>query len=77
VYVIGSGVGVNNASSTVSFAIADPNTFVANAAAFTGLAGGGGSSAFTFGMPFFYGRTIYFGIDQRVAGTYTGPFYAF
>ena len=77
VYVIGSGVGVNNASSTVSFAIADPNTFVANAAAFADLAGGGGSSAFTFGVPFFYGRTIYFGIDQRVAGIYTGPFYAF
>jgi hypothetical protein len=77
VFVIGSGVGANNASSTVSFAIADPNTFVANAAAFADLAGGGGSSAFTFGVPFFYGRTIYFGIDHRVAGTYTGPFYAF
>jgi len=77
VYVISSGVGVNNASSTVNFAIADPNTFVANAAAFADLAGGGGSSNFTFGMPFFYGRTIYVGIDQRVAGIYTGPFYAY
>jgi hypothetical protein len=77
VQVISSGVGVNNASSTLNFAIADPNTFVANAAAFTELAGGGGSSSFTFGVPFFYGRTIYVGINQRIAGTYTGPFYAY
>jgi Protein of unknown function (DUF3443) len=77
VFVISSGVGVNNAGNTVTFAIADPNTFVVNAAAFGGLAGGGGSSKFTFGMPFFYGRKIYFAIDQRVAGTYTGPFYAY
>jgi Protein of unknown function (DUF3443) len=77
VYVISSGVGVNNTSSTLNFAIADPNTFVANAAAFANLAGGGGSSRFTFGVPFFYGRTIYLGIDQRVAGVYTGPYYAY
>lgn len=72
-----TGVGVNNASNTVNFAIADPNSFVANAAAFIELAGGGGSSSFTWGMPFFYGRQIYFGFDQRVAGIYTGPYYAY
>jgi uncharacterized protein DUF3443 len=77
VSAINTGVGVNNTSSTINFAIADPNTFVANAAAYTNLAGGGGSTRFTWGMPFFYGRKIYFGIDQRVAGTYTGPFYAY
>jgi hypothetical protein len=71
------GVGVNNASNTVNFAIADPNTFVAGAAAFADLGGGGGSSFFTWGMPFFYGRKVYVGIDQRVSGAYTGPFYAY
>jgi hypothetical protein len=76
-FAVNTGVGVNNASSTINFAIADPNTFVANAAAVTGLAGGGGSTNFTWGMPFFYGRKIYFGIDARAAGTYTGPFYAY
>jgi hypothetical protein len=75
--VINSGVGVNNASNTVNFAIADPNTFVSNAAAFENLAGGGGSSNFAFGIPFFYGKKIYVGIEQRVAGTYTGPFFAY
>jgi hypothetical protein len=71
------GVGVNAAANTVNFAIADPNTFIAGAAAFANLGGGGGSSFFTWGMPFFYGRKIYVGIDQRVSGTYTGPYYAY
>jgi hypothetical protein len=77
VFAVNTGVGVNNASSTVDFAIADPGTFVAGAAAFVNLAGGGGSTRFTWGMPFFYGRKIYIGIDQRVAGSYTGPYYAY
>jgi hypothetical protein len=76
-FAVNTGVGVNNASSTVLFAIADPNTFVANATAFIDLAGGGGSSNFTWGMPFFYGRKIYIGIDRRVSGIYTGPYYAY
>jgi hypothetical protein len=74
---VNSGVGANNASSTVDFAIEDPTTFVANATAFTGLAGGPGSSHFFWGMPFFYGRQVYVGIEARVAGTYTGPYYAY
>jgi hypothetical protein len=77
VFAVNMGVGVNNATSTVNFAIADPNTFVANATAFINLAGGRGSANFTWGMPFFYGRKIYIGIDQRVAGSYTGPYYAY
>jgi hypothetical protein len=76
-FAVNSGVGVYNATNTVDFAIADPNTFVVNAAAFIDLAGGGGSTSFTWGMPFFYGRKIYIGIDQRVAGIYTGPYYAY
>ena len=77
VFAVNTGVGVNNATNTVNFAIADPNTFVANAAALVNLGGGGGATHFTWGMPFFYGRKIYVGIDQRIAGTYTGPYYAY
>jgi hypothetical protein len=76
-FAVNSGVGTYNATNTVNFAIADPNSFVAGAAAFTDLGGGGGATTFTWGMPFFYGRKVYFGIEQRVSGTYTGPFYAY
>jgi Protein of unknown function (DUF3443) len=77
VHAVNTGVGSNNASSTIDFAIADPNSFVMGAAAFIQLAGGPGSTRFAWGMPFFYGRKVYFGFDQRTAGTFTGPFYAY
>ena len=76
-FAVNSGVGTNNATNKVDFAVQDPNTFVAGAAAFEGLAGGGGATNFVWGMPFFYGRTIYIGIDQKVSGAYTGPYYAY
>ena len=76
-YAINMGVGANNGVNTVNFAIADPNTFVAGAAALTNFAGGGGSTQFVWGMPFFYGRKVYVGIEQRTAGAFTGPFMAY
>ena len=79
VFAVNTGVGLNNANNTVNFAISDPNTFVpqGKATAYINLANGGGSKTFTWGMPFFYGRKMYFGIDQRVSGTFTGPYYAY
>jgi len=74
---VNAGVGTNNATSTVSFAIADPNSFVAGAAAFIDLGGGGGSSTFTWGMPFFYGRKVYVGFEQHTVGNLSGPFFAY
>jgi hypothetical protein len=76
-FAVNTGVGVNNASSSVAFAVEDPRSFVAGAAAFIDLAGGGGSSTFIWGMPHFYGRPIYVGIEQRTAGIYTGPYFAY
>jgi hypothetical protein len=77
VFAVNTGVGTNNATNTVQFAIADPNSFAANATAFVNLGGGQGSTRFTWGMPFFYGRKIYIGIDQTMSGTLKGPFYAY
>jgi len=77
VFAVNTGVGAENASNTVQFAIADPNSFVATAAAFINLGGGQGSTRFTWGMPFFYGHKVYIGIDQTVSGTHKGPFYAY
>lgn len=72
-----AGAGSGGVSSTVSFAVLDPNSFVAGAAAYGGLAGGGGSTRFSWGLPFFFGRTVYIGFEQRASGTISGPYYAY
>jgi len=77
VFAVNTGVGANNATNTVQFAIADPNSFVVTATAFINLGGGQGSTRFTWGMPFFYGRKVYVGIEAKTSGTYTGPYYAY
>ncbi len=76
-FAVNVGVGANNGVDTVDFALANPQSFVANAAAIGGLGSGAGSSKFTWGMPFFYGRKIYLGIDQRTVGNTVGPLYAY
>jgi len=74
---VNTGIGTYNGSSTIDFAIANPSSFVATAAAFIDLAGGAGSSRFIWGMPFFYGRSVYFALEQHTAGGFSGPFYAY
>ena len=76
-FAVNTGAGANGAVNTVQFAIADPSAFVAGASAFVNLGGGGGSTSFTWGLPFFYGRKIIIGIDQRSGGGFTGPYYAY
>jgi hypothetical protein len=76
-FAVNTGAGANNATNTVQFAVADPNSFVAAAAAFINLGGGKGSTRFIWGMPFFYGRKVYIGIEGKMSGTYQGPYYAY
>lgn len=76
-FAVNTGVGSNNASSTVQFALADPRSFVTGAVAFIDLGGGGGSTTFIWGMPYFYGRPIYVGIEGRATGSYIGPYFAY
>ncbi|MDE2304172.1 MAG: DUF3443 family protein [Gammaproteobacteria bacterium] len=72
-----TGAGSGGSPDTVNFAIEDPNTFVAGAAALPGLAEGLGATTFTWGLPFFFGRSIYVGIEQHAAGAYNGPFFGY
>jgi hypothetical protein len=76
-FAVNTGAGNNPGISTVNFAIADPSTFLSTGTAFGGLAGGAGSTRLVWGLPFFYGRNVYIGIDQRTVGSYLGPFYAY
>jgi hypothetical protein len=68
---------VTGGGDVVNFAVGDPDSFVATASAFSELAGGRGSTRFTWGMPFFYGRKIYIGFDGRTSGSFKGPYYAY
>jgi hypothetical protein len=35
------------------------------------------AGSFDFGLPFFYGRSVYTAIEGRTAGSTTGPYFAF
>jgi predicted small lipoprotein YifL len=73
--------GTNNVASTVTFFVgnvlqlldANPNFF-----AFNDLAGTNSDPAsFAWGLPFFYGRSVYTAIETRTTPAGTGPYYAF
>ncbi|WNC89883.1 DUF3443 domain-containing protein [Paraburkholderia sp. FT54] len=72
-------VGLNNAQTSASIGILSAATLFGNGNnfAFNDLAGQiGGSGSFDLGLPFFYGRHVYYGIDQTASGGQT-PFVAF
>jgi len=60
-------------SNTVNFAIADP-TLRGRRRRLHRSCRRRRLNHLHWGMPFFYGRQVYFGIDQRVSGAYTGFF---
>ncbi|NTX32287.1 DUF3443 domain-containing protein [Burkholderia pyrrocinia] len=71
--------GQNSASGTVSMPVANADTLFANAStfAFNDIAGPFGSAGWLdIGIPHFYGKTIYFGMDKRSSGG-AAPFVAF
>jgi hypothetical protein len=80
--------GLNGAAEAVALTVANADTLLAtDYPVLPGLAGnpdtfpGGGlgalSNTFAFGLPFFFGRNVYFGIEGASAGTVSGPFFAF
>lgn len=69
--------GTDGASSTVSFAIGNSNAlFASSNNAFNNLAGVA-SSAFGWGLPFFFGRRVYTAIASRETSAGPGPYFAF
>jgi hypothetical protein len=72
-------VGLNNAQTSASIGILNAATLFNNSGnyAFNDLAGQiGGNSSFDLGLPFFYGRHVYYGMDQT-ANSGRAPFVAF
>lgn len=74
-------VGANSTSNSVSFSIANADSlFSANPsfAVFVNLGGPNRSDVFDFGLPFFYGRNVFVGIEGENSPTgVAGPYWAF
>ncbi|MFM0082246.1 DUF3443 domain-containing protein [Paraburkholderia sediminicola] len=71
--------GASSTRASVSIGILSASTLFSNSSnyAFNDLAGQiGGSSSFDLGLPFFYGRHVYYGIDQTLSGGQT-PYVGF
>ncbi len=73
--------GQNGNSSAVSFQIEALSNFSQSDFAIDDVGGPAasimGSSNFDFGLPFFYGRSVYSAIQDMPAGSATGPYYAY
>jgi len=73
-------VGANAARIAVSFQIDNATALFSDASkgVLPGLAGPmGDSTTFDWGLPFFYGRRMFFGIEGQASSLGTGPYYAF
>lgn len=73
-------VDQNNDSGNVSFNVASASALLGNSSffAFNDLGGQFGSnSSLDLGLPFFYGRYVYYGIDQTGTGGTQTPYVAF
>lgn len=70
--------GTNGSTVTVNFTVANADSLVANSsnAALPGL-GGPSPGLFDWGLPFFYGRTVFVAIEGKSTPGGTGPYWAF
>ena len=72
--------GTNGSSAGVSLAVGNGDALVSSGSfAFSSLAGPGGNrtSGFIFGMPFFYGRTVFTALNGASTPGGTGPYFAY
>jgi len=72
----------NNATSTVGFSVANAKNLGSTYYAFNNLAGPGtgtllANQTFDWGLPFFFGRTVYVGISGKTSNAGTGPYFAY
>jgi hypothetical protein len=74
-----TNTGLNGASGTVNFNIANANALFANGStAFDSLGGLGlATSLFDWGLPFFFGRSVFTAIEGQNTPAGTGPYFAY
>ena len=64
-------------SGPVSFQIGNFNSLIGSSNRVFPDIGGNGTTQFIWGLPFFFGRTVYIGIQGRPSGLGTGPYWAY
>lgn len=73
----------NGTTSTVSFSVANAESLNGNDSALPGLAGTGSSTNpefglyFDWGLPFFYGRSVFVALEGQSAAGTNGPYWAY
>jgi hypothetical protein len=68
---------VGSPSGTVFFQIGNLNTLLGSGNMVFSNIGGGGFGGFDWGMPFFYGRNVYIGIQGTSSVLGSGPYWAY
>jgi hypothetical protein len=75
---LSASIQLASASVLVNFSIANADQlFKASNYAFNNMGGTLDNSSFDWGLPFFFGRSVYTVIEGTTVGTVNGPFYAF
>ena len=78
--------GQNGTSASATFTLSNAQTLLdSSSAALPNIGGdpqalglvGAAPTSFDFGLPFFYGRSVYTAIEGRTASGVAGPFYAY
>lgn len=73
--------GLNGASTTINFSIGNADTLLNGNPTFAAFANLGGSislsNSFDWGLPFFYGRTVYTALEDTLAAGTVGPYVAY
>ncbi|HVP55388.1 MAG TPA: DUF3443 family protein [Candidatus Eisenbacteria bacterium] len=75
-----TNTGTNGTSGTVTLTVDNGDSLISSGNfAFSSLAGPGGTrtSGFIFGMPFFYGRTVFTALSGASTPGGTGPYFAY
>lgn len=66
----------NNVPAAINFSIANTDSLLATRnAAFNNI--GGPLDEFDWGLPFFFGKTVYFGITGKASANNVGPYYGY
>jgi hypothetical protein len=67
----------NSGATLVNFSVFPADSYSAQFAALPGLTGPDVLGAFDFGLPFFFGRSIYTAIEDKATPGGTGPYFAY